>query len=233
MEEFVKVSCVTKNMGLLSCAVVCVFPYTAAMAQSSSGEYQPPTGEQPTYGKRYTAGQDDASYVLELNAAQLLNKGIGLELEMRNSETMNLGLDILYTSQKVSVDSGASGESRSIMLAPKLRLYPMQTLSGVFLGGKVHLGQVTSSVTVGGKESEKSFTVIAPTVHIGYRFLATFGFTWSLYGGAGVNFPRAKFENKHLSQQTQAAAATEIIDKVNEINRDVRLDLGLTVGVAL
>jgi len=229
----VKISSVAKNVIQLSCAAACVLSYSAAWAQSSSGEYKPPVGEQPTYGKRYMAGQDDVSYVLELNAAQLLNKGVGLELEMRSSETMNLGLDLLFTNNKVSVDSGASGESRSIMLAPKMRLYPMQTLSGVFLGGKLHLGQVTSSVTVGGKESEKSFTVVAPTVHIGYRFLATFGFTWSLYGGAGVNLPRPKFETKNLSDQSQAAAATEIIDKVNEINRDVRLDLGLTVGVAL
>ncbi|MEN9528873.1 MAG: hypothetical protein RI932_746 [Pseudomonadota bacterium] len=228
-----KFSNIAKNVVQFSLTSMCILSYSPAWAQTPAGEYQPPKGEQPTYGKRYTAGQDDVSYVLELNAAQLLNKGIGLEFEMRSSETMNLGLDVLFTNQEVSVDSGASGETRSMLFAPKLRLYPMQTLSGVFLGGKVHLGQVTSSVTVGGKESEKSFTVIAPTVHIGYRFLATFGFTWSLYGGAGVNFPRPKFETKHLSEQTQASAATEVIDKINEINRDVRLDLGVTVGVAL
>ena len=218
----------------LSIANVLVLMSSSAFAQeSSSGEYKPPTGEQPTYGKRYTPGASEASYVIEINAAQLINKGVGLEFESKGSESMNFGADLLFTDKSVSLDGGATGSSQSLLIAPKIRLYPMQALSGVFLGGKVYLGQVNSSITVAGKSSDKSFNIIAPTVHVGYRFLSTFGFTWSLYGGAGVNFPRPKFENKHLSDQSQTTAAAEIISKVNEINRDVRVDLGFTLGVAL
>ncbi len=210
------------------------FVCAPAFAQdTSSGEYKPPVGEQPTYGKRYTPGGSDASYVIEINAAQLMNKGVGLEFETRSSETMNFGVDLLFTDKSVSEEGGASGSSKSTLLAPKIRLYPMQTLSGVFVGGKVFLGQVVSSVTVNGKSSEKSFTVMAPAFHVGYRFLSTFGLTWALYGGAGVNFPRPLFETKHLSDQSQSNAAQAIISKVNEINRDVRVDLGLAIGVAL
>jgi len=208
--------------------------FSAAYAQETkNGEYLPPTGEQPVYGKRYTPGASDAGIVLELNIAQLLNKGVGLEFEKKGNGLMNFGADLVFTDKSVSTDAGASGQCRTVFIAPKIRLYPMEALQGVFLGGKLHIGQVTTNVSISGKTSEESFSVMSPTVHIGYRFLSTFGFTWSLYGGAGINFPRPKFETKHLVDQSQAAAAEEIISKVNDLNRDVRLDLGLSAGIAL
>jgi len=207
---------------------------SSALAQEGSGgEYKQPLGEQPVYGKRYTPGISDTRYVIEINAAQLANKGFELELESRGSDSMNFGADFLFTDKSVSGDSSSSASTQSLMIAPKLRLYPMQALNGVFLGGKIYLGQVKTTVTVNGKESEKSFSLFAPTVHVGYRFLSTFGFTWSLYGGAGVNFPRPKFESKYLATGVDQNAASDIITKVNDANTDVRFDIGLTLGVAL
>jgi hypothetical protein len=217
-----------------SAAVLGLVTLSAAYGQETkSGEYAPPIGEQPVYGKRYTPGASEAGIVMELNIAQLLNKGVGLEFEKKGSGSMNFGADLSFTDKSVSTEGGASGQSRSVFIAPKIRLYPMEALQGVFFGGKLHIGQVTTNVTISGKSSEKNFNVMAPTVHIGYRFLSTFGFTWSLYGGAGINFPRPKFETKDLADQNQAAASNEIISKVNDLNKDVRLDLGLTAGIAL
>jgi hypothetical protein len=214
---------------LLPVAVVSSF----AKAQSSS-EYTPPMGEQPTYGKRYTPGQSETNYVIEINAAQLANKGFGLEFESRGSESMNFGADLLYSEKSVKEDSGVTGSTKSMLIAPKIRLYPQQNLSGVFLGGKLYLGQVVASISAANTESEKTFTIMAPSVHVGYRFLSTFGFTWSVYGGAGVNFPQPKFEEKYLVSEAKGkAGVSAAIDQLNDINKSVRFDLGVTLGVAL
>lgn len=206
-----------------------------AVAQNSgSVDYRPPQGEQPVYGKRYTPGTSETKTAIELNAAQLVNRGFGLEFETRGSEAVNFGADVFYSDRTVSGESGTSGKTNSILVAPKVRLYPSQSLSGVFLGGKLYLGQVTASVSDGANESEHSFTLVSPTIHVGYRFLTTFGFTWSLYGGAGINFPEAKFEEKYLRSETKGKAGIKgVIDDLNQINRFVRFDLGLTLGVAL
>ena len=197
-----------------------------------ASDYVPPTGEQPVYGQRYTPGLSDVKTVFELNAARLINKEIGFEFEMRSSESMNFGADVVYTSK--SEEGGSSkGETQGLFVAPKLRLYPMQSLSGIFVGGKLFLGQVTTTITVDNKKSEKASFVAAPAVHAGYRFLTQFGFTWSAYAGAGLNIPKPKFETSDLSDQSQATAAADIISKMNDLNKDVRVDVGVTVGIAL
>lgn len=221
-----------KVLNVVSVALISVAWSGNVFAQS---EYQPPMGEQPTYGKRYTPGASEANYVIEVNAAQLLNQGFALEFETRGAQTMNFGADLLFSEKTVKDNVGASGATQSILVAPKIRLYPMQALSGVFLGGKVFLGQVKVTVDVAGTESEKAFTLISPAVHVGYRMLSTFGFTWSLYGGAGVNFPQARFETKHLknAELTTKSGVAEVISDLNAINRVVRYDIGVTLGVAL
>jgi hypothetical protein len=204
--------------------------FAGQVAQAS--EYVPPTGEQPVYGQRYTPGLSEAKTVFEINAARLVNKEIGLEFEMRSSENMNLGADIVYTTK--SDESGNSkGESQGIFLAPKLRLYPMQSLNGIFVGGKLFLGQVTTTITVDSIKSEKASFVAAPAVHVGYRLLTQFGFTWSAYAGAGLNIPKPKFETSDLSEKSQENAAADIISKMNNLNKDVRVDVGVTLGIAL
>lgn len=210
-------------------------PETAFAQESSSGDYKPPAGEQPTYGKRYTPGANEVQHVLEINAAQLVNKGFELGFETRGSDSMNFGADVLFAEKSVKEEPNVTGNSQSMFIAPKIRLYPTQALQGVFLGGKLFLGQVKASVTVGGVESENTFTVFAPAVHVGYRFLSTFGFTWSLFGGAGVNFPQPKFvEDKHMKAESKGKPGVSgAIDQLNEINRSVRFDIGLTGGVAL
>ncbi|MFZ9519343.1 MAG: hypothetical protein ACO3A4_02600 [Silvanigrellaceae bacterium] len=218
---------------LLSSAVSFAAYSSVGMAQSSS-DYTPPMGEQPTYGKRYTPGQSETNYVIEINAAQLANKGFGLEFESRGSESMNFGADILYSEKSVNEDSGVTGTAKSMFVAPKIRLYPQQNLSGVFLGGKLYLGQITSTISTSNTDSEKTFTVMAPSVHVGYRFLSTFGFTWSVYGGAGVNFPQPKFEEKFLVAEAKGKpGVSAAIDSLNALNKSVRFDLGVTLGVAL
>lgn len=202
--------------------------------ETTSGDYRPPVGEQPTYGKRYTPGASDTNNVFEINALLLANKGFGLEYEMRGSESMNFGVDLQFVEKSVKDESGATGSSQSLMIAPKLRLYPMQALNGVFMGGKVFLGQVKAAVSSGGSESEHTFNLLAPTVHVGYRFLSTFGFTWSIYAGAGVNFPQAKFEEKYLSNELKGKAGVSgVINQLNDVNKSVRYDIGLNLGVAI
>lgn len=222
---------------VLSAGLLCfaVSGFSVANAQeSSSGEYKPPMGEQPTYGKRLTPGASEAQYVIEINAAQLANKGFELGFETRGSEAMNFGADVLFSEKSVNEDPNVSGSSQSLFIAPKIRLYPTQAFTGVFLGGKVLLGQIKAALSVGSTESEHTFTVMAPAVHVGYRFLSTFGFTWSLYGGAGVNFPQPKFQEKYLSADAKGKPGVSgAIDQLNEINKAVRYDIGLTLGVAL
>ena len=76
-----------------------------------ASDYVPPTGEQPVYGQRYTPGLSDVKTVFELNAARLINKEIGFEFEMRSSESINFGADVVYTSK--SEESGSSkGETQ-------------------------------------------------------------------------------------------------------------------------
>lgn len=220
-----------KNVMIASALIV---GSVSAKGFAQNSEYQPPMGEQPVYGKRYTPGASETTTVFEINAAQLINKGIGLEFETRGSEAMNFGADILFSEKTVSEESGASASSQNMFIAPKLRLYPMQALSGVFLGGKLYLGQVKTAVNVAGTESEKTFTVMAPAVHIGYRMLATFGFTWSAYVGAGVNFPQPKFEEKYLTADAKGKPGVSgAIDKLNDLNKAVRFDLGITLGVGI
>lgn len=217
-------------------ATVCVgssFLAMSAFAQQS-GEYKPPMGEQPTYGKRYMPGASESKFVIEVNAAPLINKGFGLEFEARGNESMNFGADILYTDRSVTEDFGVKGSTQSLLLAPKIRLYPTQSLTGVFLGGKLYLGQVKASISAYNTESEHTFMLMAPTVHVGYRYVTLFGFTWSVYAGAGVNFPQAKFEEKYLNSDVKGkAGVSQAIDQLNDINKVVRFDLGLTLGVAL
>jgi len=53
----------------VSLCYVGLIGFSAAYAQETkNGEYLPPTGEQPVYGKRYTPGASDAGIVLELNS---------------------------------------------------------------------------------------------------------------------------------------------------------------------
>lgn len=219
----------------LCAAFACTFVSAHSFAQQSTrSDYQPPMGEQPTYGKRYTPGASDLSYVIEVNAAQLANKGIGLEFETRGSDAMNFGVDLVFSEKSFTSDPDIKGSSQNIFIAPKIRLYPMQVLNGVFLGGKLYLGQVKASLQAAGTESDHTFQLMAPTVHVGYRFLSTFGFTWSLYGGAGANFPQAKFEEKYLKDAAKGKpGVSSAIDELNDLNKVVRYDLGLTLGVAL
>ncbi|NBX18586.1 MAG: hypothetical protein EBR09_14615 [Proteobacteria bacterium] len=220
----------------LSAGIICITSIagTAFAQQGSSGEYTPPAGEQPAYGKRYTPGSSEAQHVLEINAAQLANKGFELGFETRGSESMNFGADLIFSEKSVKEDPNVSGNTQSMLIAPKIRLYPMQALQGVFLGGKLFLGQIKASVSAGGVESENTFTIFAPAVHVGYRFLSTFGFTWSVFGGAGVNFPQPKFEEKYLKADAKGKPGVSgAIDQLNQINRSVRYDIGITLGVAL
>jgi hypothetical protein len=86
---------------------------------------------------------------------------------------------------------------------------------------------------VDSNKSEKASIVAAPAVHVGYRHLTQFGFTWSAYAGAGLNIPKPKFEASDLSDKSQANAAADIISKMNNLNKDVRVDVGVTLGIAL
>ena len=121
----------------LSAGIICITSIagTAFAQQGSSGEYTPPAGEQPAYGKRYTPGSSEAQHVLEINAAQLANKGFELGFETRGSESMNFGADLIFSEKSVKEDPNVSGNTQSMLIAPKIRLYPMQALQGVFLGG--------------------------------------------------------------------------------------------------
>ncbi|MCA2960255.1 MAG: hypothetical protein IOD12_08380 [Silvanigrellales bacterium] len=206
--------------------------YVPAGGQNTqSGEYAPPQGEQPEYGKTFRPNTPLKNYILELNPLLVINRGIAVEFEARSGDTLSFGGDLVYRDAEVYRDGGVKGRVQFLGAAPKVRVYPLATLGGVFFGAKVMLGQNTLSIS--GSEDVTVFTV-SPTAHVGYRVTTFSGFTLAAYIGGGVNLPAPEFKKEDLSLASQnEAKANAARDKVNKATGLFRPDFGLTLGIAL
>lgn len=206
--------------------------YVPAGGQNTqSGEYTPPQGEQPEYGKTFRPNTPVKDYILELNPLLVINRGVAVEFEARSGSLFSFGADLFYRDAEVYSEGGVKGRVQFIGAAPKVRVYPLATLGGVFFGAKVMLGQNTLSVS--GSDDVNVFTV-SPTAHVGYRFVTFSGFTLAGYIGGGVNLPAPEFEKEDLVVASQNdARANQARDKVNKATGLFRPDFGLTLGIAL
>ena len=203
------------------------------LGTDSTTDYQPPTGEQPVYGKKYRPSLLQRDVVIELNGLRLIERGLGLEFEKSISDNVSVGADLQYRNATVFDERLVKATVESFAFAPKVRLYPLATMNGLFAGFKLAMGSY-KSVIKATSESEKSIFSISPTVHVGYRFLADNGFTMALYAGGGFNLPRPEFKEDDIKSADRTSAdALDARTKINDQYNLFKPDYGLTIGVAL
>jgi hypothetical protein len=233
------------------CGTVALVALSArAETPVDAGQFQ--RGEQPVYGQKFypdrpLGNPDDrqGGTFLELNPVRLLDRGLEFEFETRISEKATIGGDILYTQHEYA-SGDVTGDTSYWAVAPKVRFYPMEYLSGVFVGFKLSVGQlswkVDSESAVNGESvsREEKDLIYAPMVHVGYRFLSWGKFTFAGYLGGGVNLGVPDFTEK-LSARRKAAlksdAADDDWDSVSNALKNefdlFRPDFGFTIGVML
>jgi hypothetical protein len=168
---------------------------------------------------------------LEINPLLVINRGIAVEGERRMGELVSLGLDLMYRDAEVFDRGGVRGRVQSFGAAPKVRVYPMSTLGGVFFGAKLMLSQNTLSIT---DNDDQSVFTVSPTAHVGYRVSTFGGFTLAAYLGGGINIPAPEYEKDDLdAAYRDSKDHNGARDKVNKATGLFRPDIGLTLGVAL
>lgn len=196
--------------------------------------YEPRMGEQPVYGKKYYPGTPVSGLFLEVNPLLLINRGLSVEFEKRGGDTWTFGADVQYRNANVYDTAGVRGKIQYLAIAPKVRIYPMETMAGVFFGLKVLIGQVAGEVSDVRFKTEHFDYAVSPVAHVGYRFVSSGGFTFAAYLGGGFNIPKPEFEQSQLDPAVRDDARWNAArDKVNESNGLFRPDFGLTLGVAL
>lgn len=222
------------TLSSLSAASV-LFAGTAAFAQDDAmpqggSSFQPHTGEPLVYGKKYQPVDKRSDMFLEVNPLRLINRGLGFEFEMRMAEHVSAGADLEYRSADLYESGETKGTSQYFGIAPKIRVYPMESMSGVFFGFKVFLGQLTTEIKNPDKDYDKGVFQIAPTVHAGYRFTSFGGFAFAVYVGGGINLPKLEIKDGDIADNDKSKDARSKLEKENGTFRP---DFGLTVGIAL
>lgn len=197
---------------------------------AKDGEYQPRVGEPIEYGKKYYPTEPRSEMFLEVNPFLLINRGLGFEFETRLSDRLSFGSDFIYRKNSGVYDNrnGTTASTQYLGFAPKLRIYPIEPMSGVFFGFKLYVGQVLSEVTVSNNSTSDSEFQVAPAVHAGYRLTTFGGFTVAGYLGGGINIPRAKFDKTLTGPDVEAAR-----DRLDSENEVFRPDFGVTFGIAM
>lgn len=192
--------------------------------------YEQPIGEQPTFGKKFKIhGAPTSNSFFELNPLLLVQQGIGVSAETRFTDNMTLGAEFQYLNPTYD-RALAEGSYSYVGIAPQVRYYPLETLSGVYFGGRLFVGQSTISVTdkMREKTEKKSVFQITPAVHFGGRWVSSNGFTLGGYVGAGFNLPTGA-----LADESYTSDWKSIRSDANK-NADVlKIDYGLTVGIAI
>ena len=189
--------------------------------------YSQPLGEQPTYGKKYHPTEISSNRFFDVNPLLLIRRGIGLEFENRLGDQSTWGADFQLLTG--STEQGAyTGSYTFVGLAPKFRFYPMDSLSGPFVGAKLILGQSSGKISGNGKSTEKNTFQAIPAAHVGYRFVKIEGLTVTGYLGGG--FALNKFEVADDSTQSEDWRGAR--KDVNKWGASFRPDMGLTIGVA-
>lgn len=217
------------------CAASALFLGAAAFAQDDAmpqggSSFQPHTGEPLFYGKKYQPVDKHSDMFLEVNPLRLINRGLGFEFEMRMTEHLSAGADLEYRSADLYESGETKGTTQYFGVAPKIRVYPMESMSGVFFGFKLYLGQLTTEIKDPDKDFEKGLFQAAPSVHVGYRFTNFGGFAFAIYVGGGINIPKLEIKDDEIADNTKSKDARSKLEKENGTFRP---DFGLTVGIAL
>jgi hypothetical protein len=232
-----------KGLVCLSFVLSAVGMTSVSFAQEYSPEtpspstYQPPTGEQPVFGKKYYPGAPKADLIFEINPAILIYRGLGFDFEKKwEDKPFTLGGSLEYRKAKLLDESGYSVTSETLSLAPKIRLYPVETLGSMFVGFKLKLGQVNATFEGAGESTSKSFTLLAPVVHVGYRFLGNKGFTLALYAGGGLSLSKLEVKEGDLnktSREKNPELASKSRKKFNDSQGVFVPDIGISLGVGI
>lgn len=194
------------------------------------GSYEPKTGEPIVYGKKYYPTEVKSDLFLEVNPVLLINRGLGFEFEMRGGEHTSFGADIQYRNAELYDSAGYRGRSQYFAFAPKMRIYPIETMSGVFFGFKLLIGQVSSEIETPQRPYSFATFQVAPAVHAGYRITSFGGFSLALYVGGGINLPKSEIKQDDVPSD---GGAQEARKKVNAEQGTFRPDFGFTIGIAL
>ena len=202
-------------------------------AINADAPYTPPMGEQPDYTKKYYPTEVTKSYFLELNPLLLLNRGLALESEFKIMESLTLGADALYRDAVIfESDAGVEGRLTYFGLAPKIRFYPLPTLSGVFFGLKVLVGQLSAEIS--GKQGTESTSqlMVSPVAHVGYRINSMMGATLALYIGGGMNIPRLTIDSTSFPAEAREDATwKDAASQLEQAESGFRPDFGLALGI--
>lgn len=222
-------------VSLALCFSALLFRGSIANAQGTqppvgTDSYVPHTGEPLVYGKKYQPTEKRSDVFLEVNPLRLINRGLSFEFEMRAAEHVSIGGDLEYRSADVYDSGSTKGKSQYFGIAPKVRVYPLESMSGVFFGFKLFLGQLSTDISDTSKDFTKSTFQMAPTVHAGYRFTNFGGFAFAIYLGGGLNIPKLDIPKSDIADNDRARDAR---DKLLNENGVFRPDFGLTVGIAL
>ncbi len=229
------------NWAALGCFLVVSSAYAESVlpkdGSAGNPEFVPHTGEQPVYGKKFFDGREQHSTYLELNPLLLIDRGVGVEFEHRVSGNVSLGLNLEY-SQYASDQYGFSGDNQSFFVVPKIRFYPMELLSGVFLGADLRLGTVWSKITADAvlfpdSQPNKASFYASPAVHVGYRIVTFSNFTAAAYVGGGYTLTTARFTDSELGDMLGSPDARAVRDRLGDASTRFRLDYGFTLGAAI
>ncbi len=218
------------------CAALSLCLWGTAFAESSPGQYVPKTGEALDYNKKFYPEEESRDWFVELNPLLLLTRTLVVESERRISDGYTLGLDLRYRNASVYSSNGVKGTLTYFGVAPKFRLYPLPTLSGVFFGFKVLLGSAQAEISGTETKSWDQF-IVAPVAHVGYRITSRMGVTLALYLGGGVNIPRLDVNESEFPAAVKGSLAEaenwrDAASSLKQAESRFKPDFGLSLGVA-
>lgn len=195
--------------------------------------YTPAEGEPLDYEKKFYPTEVSTTWILELNPLQLINRSIVVESERRVAQNYTLGLDVLYSEMTVSEEKGTKASAVSYGVLPKVRMYPLPVLTGVYFGLKVFIGSFTAAIEGAGEQKEFDQVVVAPTAHVGYRITSFSGITFSLYIGGGANLPSLDVQSGDFPVSVRNDPGwKDAASRLNQTLSAFRPDFGLTLGAA-
>lgn len=170
--------------------------------------------------------------IIEINPLLLINQGLGILGEYGVYKHSSLGID-LQANVQTPYDRNFVKATRVIYAAaPKVRYYfNKNCLAGLFLGVKVFFSNSQLQIADSNTSSSVTINNAAPTVQLGYRFLAQNGFTMSAFLGAGFKFANDQFANSQIPpSQIGNADWTNAQSALNKNVSQFQPDYGITIG---
>lgn len=195
--------------------------------------YTSAEGEPLDYDKKFFPTEVSTTWIIELNPLQLINRSVVVESERRISENYTLGLDVLYSEMVVSEEKETKASAVSYGLLPKVRMYPLASLTGVYFGLKVFIGSFSAAIEGAGEQKEFDHVFVAPTAHVGYRISSFSGVSFSLYVGGGAHLPSLDLQSGDFPDSVRSDPGwKDAASRLNQILSAFRPDFGLTIGAA-